>query len=52
MKREKKKNVKKEEKIMKSYGYVSYAVDRFLEPLMRSARQCLMIGTDTTLDQD
>ena len=37
---------------MKSYDHVSYAVDRVLEPFMRSARQCLMIGTDTTLDQE
>ena len=26
-------------------------MDRFLEPFIRSARQCLMIRTDTTLDQ-
>ena len=38
--------------MMKLYDYVSYPVDRFLEPFMRSARQCLMIGTDTALDQD
>ena len=32
--------------------FVSDAVGRFLEPFLRSARQCLMTGTDTTLDQD
>ena len=30
---------------------VSYAVDRFLEPSMQSALVCLMMGTETALDQ-
>ena len=38
--------------MMKYYGCVSqYAVNRFLEPFMRSVRQW-MTGTDTKLDQD
>ena len=34
------------------YDHVSNAGNRFLEPFMRSARQCLMTRTDTPLDQD
>ena len=36
---------------MKQYDSVSSAVDRFLEPFMRSVRQW-MFRTDTTIDQD
>ena len=39
--------------LMKYYDCVSqYVLNRFLEPFMRSVRQCLMTRTDTILDQD
>ena len=35
--------------MIKYGGLSSYTLDRFLEPCMRGARQCLMIRTDATL---